>query len=402
MKFAILLSRKGDEKMIPFLQHNPTRLWFGKDQIKQLASEIGGKGKHILLVYGGGSIKRNGVYDAVIEQVQSMDATVYELYGVEANPRLSTVKKGIQLCRENKIDMLLAIGGGSVIDCTKAIAIGVPHEGDVWDIITRKQVPTSAIPFGTVLTLAATGSEMNCVSVITNWEKNEKRGWGTPLVFPQFSILDPTYTFSVPRNQTVYGIVDIMSHSLEQYFHHIPNTPMMDRFIESVLLTVMEAGAKLVDDLHNFSLRETIMYAGTTALNDTLANGTNGGDWGSHQIEHAISAIYDIPHGGGLAIVFPAWLTYTAAIDPSRMKQLAIRVFGIQPEGKSDYEVALEGIEALRAFWTSIGAPSKLADYGIDDSRLDELVEKSFMKDQVGSYKILNEEDVTEILKMCL
>ncbi|WP_379971165.1 iron-containing alcohol dehydrogenase [Ectobacillus sp. sgz5001026] len=388
--------------MIPFLQHNPTHLWFGKDQIKQLANEIGDRGKRILIVYGGGSIKKNGVYDAVMEQLQSVDAIVYELSGVEANPRLTTVHKGIQLCREKNIDMILAVGGGSVIDCTKAISVGVPYEGDVWDIITRKSTAASALPFGTVLTLAATGSEMNCVSVITNWEQGEKRGWGTPLVYPQFSILDPTYTFSVPRHQTVYGVVDIMSHALEQYFHHIPNTPMIDRFIESVLLTVMEAGKKLVDDLRDFSLRETIMYAGTTALNDTLSNGTDGGDWGSHQIEHAISALYDIPHGGGLAIVFPSWLTYTAAIDPSRMKQLAIRVFNVDPEGKSDYDIAIEGIEALRAFWNSIGAPSKLADYGIDDSRLDELVEKSFMKDQVGSYKILNKEDVTEILKMCL
>ncbi|AZB41184.1 iron-containing alcohol dehydrogenase [Bacillus sp. FJAT-42376] len=384
--------------MNTFLQHNPTKLWFGKGQISQLGSELGGRGKNVLIVYGGGSIKKNGVYDAVMEELDKSGANVFELSGVEPNPRLSTVKAGIALCREKEIDLMLAIGGGSVIDCVKAISIGVFYEGDVWDVICRKGSPERALPFGTVLTLAATGSEMNNISVITDWEKNEKRGWGSPLVFPQFSILDPSYTFSVPRDQTVYGVVDIMSHALEQYFHRTDNTPMIDRFIESLLLTVMEAGAELVNDLRSFKLRETVMYAGTTAFNETLSNGTDGGDWGSHQIEHAVSAIYDIPHGGGLAIIFPNWMSYCSEIDPSRMKKLAVNVFKISPEGKSDLETAKEGIAALRSYWNSIGAPSRLSDYGIDDSRLEELVEKSFMKDQVGTYKILNKEDVREIL----
>ncbi|MCM3004505.1 iron-containing alcohol dehydrogenase [Priestia koreensis] len=387
--------------MIPFLQHNPTRLWFGKDQITQLSNEVG-ENKRVLLVYGGGSIKRNGVYDAVINQLKQVNAEIFELTGVEPNPRLTTVHKGIEICKTENIDLILAMGGGSVIDCTKAISIGATYEGDVWDIITRKATATSALPFGTVLTLAATGSEMNSISVISNWEENEKRGWGSPLVYPTFSILDPTYTFSVPLDQTIYGVVDMMSHALEQYFHRIDNTPMIDGFIESFLKTVMNAGKELVNDLENFSLRETIMYAGTTAFNDTFSNGTDGGDWGSHQIEHALSALYDIPHGGGLAIVFPNWMKYCAEFDPTRMKMLAVNVLGVSAEGKTDLEVAHEGADALRSFWNSLGAPNRLADYDIDDSRLDELVEKSFMKDQVGSYKILNKDDVREILKMSM
>jgi len=381
--------------LIPFLQHNPTKLWFGKNQIEQLTSEVQNYDR-ILLVYGSGSIKKNGVYDDVLKHLTNK--TIFELTGVEPNPRLTTVQKGIQICRDEKIDFILAVGGGSVIDCVKAIAIGVPYDGNVWDIITRKVQPSEALPFGTVLTLAATGSEMNCTSVISNMECNEKRGWSNPLVFPKFSILDPTYTFSVPLDQTIYGIVDIMSHALEQYFHLVSNTPMIDRFIESVLITVIEAGSKLVTDLENYDLRETIMYAGTTAFNDTLLNGTDGGDWASHQIEHAVSALYDIPHGGGLAIIFPNWLSHCLEYNPSRIKMLAINVFCISEEGKTIVEVAQEGIDALRTFWNSIGAPSRLADYQIDDSRLDELVEKSFVKSVVGGYKILDKESARDIL----
>jgi len=384
--------------MEDFLQYNPTRLWFGKDQIEKLQQEPSVEGKRVLLVYGGGSIKRNGVYDAVCEQLSQMKAEVIELSGVEPNPRLATVHKGIAICREQQIDFILAVGGGSVIDCVKAISIGVYYEGDVWDIITRKAVAQKALPFGTVLTLAATGSEMNSLSVITNWELNEKRGWGSPLAYPAFSILDPAYTYSVPLDQTVYGIVDMMSHVLEQYFHRTENAPMIDRFMESVLLTIMEAAPKLVKDLHNFKLRETIMYAGTMAFNGLLSSGTDGGDWASHQIEHGLSAIYDIPHGGGLAIVFPNWMLHCAEDDPSRMKKLAVDVFGMDPAGKSDLELAHEAAAALRAFWSQLGAPSRLADYGIDSSRLDELVQKSFMKDKVGSYKPMTPETVRDIL----
>ncbi|UKS28887.1 iron-containing alcohol dehydrogenase [Paenibacillus sp. HWE-109] len=388
--------------MQSFVQENPTRIWFGEGQIKQLQQELGSAGKRVLLVYGGGSIKANGVYKAVKEQLEHRQAEVFELSGVEPNPRLTTVNTGIEICRDNQIELILAVGGGSVIDCVKAISAGVYYEGDFWDIVTRQAVPTRAIPFGTVLTLAATGSEMNNISVITHWERNEKRGWSSPLAYPTFSILDPTYTHSVPMDQTVYGIVDMMSHVLEQYFHRTSNTTMIDRFMESVLLTVIEAAPLLLADLNNTDHRAAIMYAGTTAFNGLLSSGTDGGDWASHQIEHGLSAIYDIPHGGGLAILFPNWMQHCAEDDPSRMKKLAMNVFGIDSAGKTDYEIASEGILALRNFWNSLGAPSKLGDYGIDASRIDELVEKSFMKDKVGQYKIMTRETVKDILMRSL
>jgi len=379
-----------------FLQHNPTKLYFGQGQISQLSTEIGTK--KVLVVYGGGSIKQNGVYEDVMEELKKAQATIFELPGVEQNPRLTTVHRGVEICKSQEIDILLAVGGGSVIDCTKAIAIGAKYDGDVWDLITRKAPIESALPIGTVLTLAATGSEMNPISVISNWETKDKLGWGSPLVFPRFSILDPTYTFSVSRKQTVYGIVDSMSHALEHYFHRTKNTPMIDGFIESLLRTAIETGPKLLKDLSSYDYRETMMYISTTAFNETLSNGTDGGDWATHRIEHAISAVYDIPHGGGLSILFPNWLEHVLEEDPSRAKMLAMNVFGISSEGKSDLEVARDGAKALRTFWDSLDAPNRLSDYDIDDTDIELIIDKTFIKPGVGVYKELDRESVKDIL----
>ncbi len=390
--------------MNTFVQYNPTKLFFGKGQISQLSQELDklGSSVKVLVVYGGGSIKKNGVYDEVMNELNRAEAQVFELSGVEPNPRLSTVHKGVDICKEEKIDLLLAVGGGSVIDCTKAIAIGAKYDGDTWDLITRKAEIKDALPIGTVLTLAATGSEMNSTSVITNWDTKDKLGWSSPHVHPVFSILDPVYTFSVPRDQTVYGIVDSMSHALESYFHRTKNSPMIDGFIESLLRTAIQTGPKLLEDMQSFDLRETMMYLSTTAFNDTLLNGTDGGDWATHRIEHAVSALYDIPHGGGLAILFPNWLEHVLEEDPSRVKQLAVNVFGMDPSGKTDSELAKEGAKALRDFWNSLGAPSTLRDYGIDDCQFDSIVEKTFIKPGVGTYKELDPESVMDILRRSL
>lgn len=384
-----------------FSFYNPTKLIFGEGQLEQLKQEIPQYGKKVLLVYGGGSIKRNGLYDNVVSLLNQINAEVFELPGVEPNPRVTTARKGIEICKKEGIDVLLAVGGGSVIDCTKAIAAGAKYDGDVWDFMTRKQVAKDALPFGTVLTLAATGSEMNSGSVITNWETNEKYGWGSPVTFPKFSILDPVHTYSVPKDQTIYGIVDIMSHVFEHYFHHTKNTPLQDRLCESILRTVMDAAPELVDDLENYELRETILYCGTMALNGMVSMGYRG-DWATHNIEHAVSAVYDIPHGGGLAIIFPNWMKYTMGANIGRVKQLAERVFDVDSSGKSDEEVALEGIEKLREFWNSIGAPSRLADYDIGDDQLDVMAEKTVVFGEFGNFKKLGKEDVKEILRASL
>jgi alcohol dehydrogenase len=384
-----------------FTYWNPTKLIFGKNQLEQLKTEIPQYGNNVLLVYGGGSIKRNGLYDQVIATLKDLKVNVFELSGVEPNPRISTARKGVEICKSEGIDFILAVGGGSVIDCTKLIAAGAKYEGDAWDLVVKKAFAHEALPFGTILTLAATGSEMNSGSVITNWETQEKYGWGSPVTFPRFSILDPTNTFTVPKDQTIYGMVDIMSHVFEQYFHIGENTLLQDRFCESTLLTVMEAAPKLVNDLENYELRETILYSGTIALNGMLSMGSRG-DWATHNIEHAVSAVYDIPHGGGLAILFPNWMKHSLKENPSRFKQLAVRVFGVDPTGKTDEEAGLEGIEKLREFWSALGAPSRLADYEIDNSKLEVMADKAMVNGEFGNFKKLNRDDVLEIYKASL
>ncbi|WP_026671802.1 iron-containing alcohol dehydrogenase [Alkalihalobacterium bogoriense] len=388
--------------MNSFVFQNPTRLRFGKDQIQELSEEVSRYGNNILLVYGGGSIKKNGLYDEVINELAKSNTRVFELAGVEPNPRLTTVHKGVDICKTENIDLVLAVGGGSVIDAAKAVAVGAKYDGDVWDIISKKATATGALPIGTILTLAATGSEMNANSVITKWETNEKLGWSSPYSYPAFSILDPTYTMTVPEDQTVYGVVDMMSHVLESYFHHDTNTPLQDKMCESILITVVETAPKLLENLQNYEHRETIMYCGTMALNGVIQMGARG-DWGSHRIEHAVSAVYDIPHAGGLAIIFPHWLRYSLhERNMERHVQLATRVFGVDQEGKSDEQIALEGIEKLSQFWVGLGAPARLADYSIDDSQLDRLAQIATASGPFGNFKWLEKEDVKQILTHAL
>ncbi|NRD76371.1 iron-containing alcohol dehydrogenase [Bacillus sp. BRMEA1] len=384
-----------------FIFQNPTKLIFGKDQLEQLKNEVPKYGKKILLVYGGGSIKRSGLYQKVTGILEELGAQVFELPGVEPNPRITTARKGVEICKQEGIEFLLAVGGGSVIDCTKLIAAGAKYDGDPWDLVIKKAIAQDALPFGTVLTLAATGSEMNSGSVITNWETNEKYGWGSPVTFPKFSILDPVHTFTVPKNQTIYGIVDMMSHTLEHYFHLADHTEYQDRMCESLLITVMETAPKLLNELENYEYRATILYCGTMALNGIINMGYRG-DWATHNLEHAVSAVYDIPHGGGLAILFPNWMKHNLHVKPERFKQLAVRVFGVNPEGKSAEEVGLEGIQKLREYWNSIGAPSRLADYQIDDSKMELMADRAMENGEFGNFAKLNRDDCLAIYRASL
>ncbi|KQX57276.1 MULTISPECIES: iron-containing alcohol dehydrogenase [unclassified Paenibacillus] len=384
-----------------FTFYNPTTLHFGQGQLEKLTAEVPKYGKNVLLVYGGGSIKQNGIYTNVVHILKGLDVNIFELSGVEPNPRLTTVHRGVDMCRKQSIDLILAVGGGSVIDCAKAIAVGAKYAGDFWDIVTRKASPTGALPLGTVLTIAATGSEMNSGSVITNWETKEKLGWGSPFSFPKFSILDPAHTTSLPENQTVYGMVDIMSHVFEQYFHHTSNTPLQDGFCETILRTVIDTAPRLLRDLDDLEGRATILYSGTMALNGVLSMGVRG-DWATHNLEHAVSAVHDIPHGGGLAILFPNWMTYTLDANVARFKQFAQNVFDIDAIDKSDRQVAEEGIAALREFLASIGAPSRLSDYDIDDSTIELMADKAMVYGDFGNFKKLTREDVVNIYRMSL
>ncbi|REK77534.1 iron-containing alcohol dehydrogenase [Paenibacillus paeoniae] len=388
--------------MNPFQFHNPTRIVFGEgaaDRIGELTSSFGGKA---LLVYGGGSIKSIGLYERAVKQLKDAGVAIYELAGIEPNPRLTTVKKGIHLCREHSIDIVLAIGGGSVIDASKAIAAGALYDGDVWDFFTRKAAIQQALPLGTVLTLAATGSEMNGNTVISNWEEKLKRASGSSHLYPKFSILDPTLTYSVPGNHTVYGSIDIMSHVFEQYFSQTTDTPLQERFCESILQTVIENVEPALANPADAAARANLMWCGTMALNGGQISLGMVNDWASHGIEHEVSAIYDIPHGAGLAVIFPNWMRYVYQERIDRFVQYAVRVWGVDPAGKSDDEIALAGIQATRDFFTRIGAESRLADFGIGEEQLDRMAEEAVRYGDLGSFKRLGKDDIREILRMSL
>lgn len=385
-----------------FSFYNPTKIVFGQGMVSQLGELAGAYGRRILLVYGGGSIKRSGLYDQVIQQLTGAGAEVIELSGVEPNPRLTTVQRGIELCRQHDVQFILGVGGGSVIDAAKAIAAGVPYAGDVWDFFVRKARIESALPLGAVLTLSATGTEMNGNAVVTNWAINQKRGMGSIHVYPKFSILDPTLTFSVPADQTANGIVDTMSHVFEQYFSLTPDTPLQERFCESVLQTVIENGEKALQEPNNYAARANLMLSSTFALNGGMISVGMANDWASHEIEHAVSAVYDIAHGAGLSIVFPNWMRYVYQARIDRFVQYAVRVWGIDPAGKTDEQIALAGIQATRDFFTRLGAPATLGEAGIGRDKLDVMAADATRFGPLGSFKQLDEADVRAILEMAL
>lgn len=388
--------------MEAFSYQNPTRIVFGEGAVKQLSTLVKPYGNTVLLVYGSGSIKRTGLYDEVMNQLRSASAKVVELSGIEPNPRLSSVERGIGICRNEGVDFVLAVGGGSVLDAAKAIAAGVRYEGDVWDFFMHKAAIAEALPMGAILTLSATGSEMNGNAVVSNWETKQKRAFGSIHTYPKFSILDPTLTYSVPRDQTVNGVVDIMSHVFEQYFSLTEDVPLQERLCESILLTVIENAEKALDKPDDYAARANLMLCGTLALNGGLISVGMVNDWACHGIEHEISAIYDIPHGAGLSIVFPNWMKYVYEERIGRFVQFAERVWGIERGSKSDEELALAGISATRAFFTRIGAPATLSFYDIGEEHLDLMAREAVLFGPLGNFKKLQEADVKAILTMAL
>ncbi|MBS4769798.1 iron-containing alcohol dehydrogenase [Carnobacteriaceae bacterium zg-ZUI240] len=383
--------------MVKFIYQNPTKLIFGQNQIEQLDKELTHFGKKVLLVYGGGSIKKTGLYDTIIQKLA--DFEIFELSGVEPNPRVTTAQRGADMIKANNIDVVLAVGGGSVIDCTKLIVAAAHYDGPAWDIVIGKHRVTKATPFGTVLTLAATASEMNSGSVITNWETHQKFGWGSPLVFPKFSILDPTYTYTLPENQTVNGIVDMMSHLIEQYFNEATNTIVQDSMIEGVMRSIIETAPTAIQNPTDYNARETLMLCGTIALNGQMRWGYIG-DWSSHGIEHAVSAYYDIAHAEGLAIVMPNWMRYVMPKHVERFEKFAKNVFGITKDTPTN--TAIAGIDALQNFWASLGAPTTLSQKNIDTSKIQEMAEHATFYGTLGRLETLTTSDVANILKNSL
>ena len=363
--------------MIDFTFENPTRIHFGQNALSQLAKEVQRYGKRILLVYGGGSIKRIGLYDQVMEILNQEGAQVWEVAGVQPNPRLSLVYKGIELCRENSVQLVLAVGGGSAIDTAKAIVNGACYDGDVWDLFEGKGSNTEVLPLGTIVTIPAAGSEMSNSSVITREADQCKRGRNTPLNFPKFSILNPEYTYSLPPYQTACGIVDIMAHMMERYFTQVENVELTDRMTEGAIRTVINNAPIVFEKPDDYNARAEIMWTGCLAHNTLFQTGRVG-DWASHKIEHELSALYDIAHGAGLAIIFPAWMKYVLPRGGAKkLAQFARRIFDVPEDFGSEEAIAAEGIARLEAFYRSIGLKTTLSENGIGDQDFDRMAERA-------------------------
>jgi len=390
--------------MIDFTFENPTRVHFGKNALSQLSGEVKRYGARILLVYGGGSIKRIGLYDQVMSILNAENAQVWEVSGVQPNPRLSLVRKGIALCRENDIQLVLAVGGGSAIDTAKAIANGACYDGDVWDLFTGKGSNTEVLPLGTIVTIPAAGSEMSNSSVITREEDQCKCGRNTPLNFPKFSILNPEYTYSLPPYQTACGIVDIMAHMMERYFTQVENVELTDRMTEGALRTVINNAPIVFEKPEDYDARAEIMWTGCLAHNTLFQTGRVG-DWASHKLEHELSALYDIAHGAGLAIVFPAWMKYVLPRGGAKkLAQFAVRVFDVPEDFGAVEEIAAEGITRLDAFYRSLGLTTTLSENGIGDQDFDRMAERAvaLAGGKLGFFLPLKAEDCKAIYQLAL
>lgn len=388
--------------MINFDYSTPTKVFFGKDQINVLPKEVKKYGSRVLLVYGGGSIKKIGLYDKVIELLKSNNISFWELSGVEPNPRITSVRKGIEICRENNIDLVLAVGGGSTIDCSKVIAAGVSYEGDPWDIVLDSSKIKSVISVASILTLSATGSEMNYGAVISNLETNEKLGTESPGMAPKFSILDPTYTFSVPKNQTAAGTADIMSHIFEVYFNNTEGTYIQNRMAEALLKTCINYGRKAMDEPENYEARANLMWASSLAINDLLSYGKDA-KWSVHEMEHELSAYYDITHGVGLAILTPAWMEYVLNDETvDKFVEYGVNVWDLD-KNKDKYDIAKEAIKKTREFFVSLDIPTTLREVGIGEEKLEEMANQAVrIEGTLGNFKPLNREDVLNIYKAAL
>ena len=375
----------------------PTRLIFGRDAIAKLPEVMTRFGKKILLTYGGGSIKKIGLYQKVLEMLKGYD--IVELPGIQPNPKYDpSVLDGVRLCKEHNVDVILSVGGGSVLDCSKAIAAGAKYDGEPWDLISYKVKAKAALPIVDIITLAATGSEYDCGGVISRTETNDKIGYIDPLLFPVVSILDPVYTFTVSKKQTAAGIADAMNHTIEQYFVE-DSTLLNDGFCESMLRSLMINGRKCLENPEDYTARAEMMLACTYGCNGILALGNSYSGWPCHGIEHALSAYYDITHGEGLAIITPRWMRHILSERTmDRFVKYGINVFGIDPTLPKQ-EIAGKAIDATYEFFQSINIPMHLREVGIDDSRIDEMAHHIAINEGLDkAYAPLTEQDIKEIL----
>ena len=388
--------------MIDFSLQIPTKIDFGRDSLSHLEEEVRRYGTRVLLVYGGGSIKRIGLYDKVMTILNGLNCRVWEISGVKPNPRLGLVRDGVTLCKEQQIQLVLAVGGGSAIDTAKAIGVGVPYDGDFWDFFSKKAAEKT-VPVGVVLTLSATGSEASDSSVITLEGENLK--WGnikSDIYRPVFAVMNPRYTCSLPAYQTASGATDMLSHIMERYFTPTEHVDVTDRLCEGLMKAILTAAPKALADPNDYNARADLMWAGMLAHNNLCGVGRQQ-DWASHQMEHELSALYDCAHGAGLAVVTPAWMTYVMDRDISRFAQFAVRVFGCEMDFHQPENTARAGVERLVAWLRSIGMPTTFAEIGAKAEDIPALVAHRAKKPggfPFGGFTPIHESDMAAILEL--
>lgn len=393
--------------MRDFIFHNPVKIYFGKGQARHIAQEVERVEGAVLVVYGGGSIKRNGAYDDVMAALAGTGRKIIELPGVTPNPRLDKALEGVRLVKEHGVVLILAVGGGSVIDCAKFISLGsgIGDDEDLWDdyIETGKPAPEGLIPVGVVLTTAATGSEMGDAAVLTNWERNRKLGYTSFPLMPRFSVLDPSYLMTLPAEQTVYGFEDMFCHTCEQYFSYPVDDNLSDEIAEGIQRHILRSWRACLADPKDYEARSNAMWDSTLALNRIISRGKEE-DWVTHGIEHALSAYTDIAHGAGLAVVHPHWMAYVYLVNDevtARFARWAVDVWGVTPTGKTDRMVAEEGIDRYVDFLRRVGAPLILSEAGVPDdpASLDKYADHA--GEAGGSFVQIHRDDARAILEAC-
>lgn len=389
---------------------NPTKIIFGAGSLVQLGEVVSEYGKKAMIVIGGGSVKRTGVFDKAVESLKAEGVHYVECADVEPNPRITSVVRGAQIAKDENCDVIIALGGGSTMDAAKVIGAAAFYDGNPWNMILHGQeaiyVPTKTLPVITVPTLAATGSEANCGAVITNDDTKIKSFIQNPLLFPKVAIVDPELTVSVPQDHTAYGVCDIITHVMEGYFNGVDGTPIQDRFAEGVIINAIEYGRKTVVDGNDLEARGLVQWASIVALNGWVQAGVHMLA-PMHMIEHALSAHHDLTHGAGLAIIGPAWMRFAARHRPERFAQLAQRVFNLSPKGKDALTLGMEGIEAYEAFLREIGCPTKLTEVGIGDELFEQYAKDAALvvRDEEGRLlgrPPMSTKDIVEVLKSAL
>jgi len=374
-----------------FIAYNPTKLHFGKGVVKDLGDAAASLGTKAMLVYGKGSVLRNGSYADTKKQLEKAGIEIIEYNGIKPNPVVEAVDEAAEIGRIEKVDLVVAVGGGSVIDSAKVLTICIADGVKAWDVMKGKHAPKAAVPLISVLTLAATGTEMNGVAVLQNHETDEKIGFRNVLMFPDHSFLDPSYTLSVPSSYTAYGIADLIAHCLEAWFGR-GNAPLSDRFVVSIIKEAMDIGPKLMTDLENYEYRERIMWAATNALNDTTIHGRVTGDWGLHGLGHVFSYLYDTAHGATLTLLYPAWMKQIGKEHPERVIELGKALFAV--------ETVEETAENFKSLFKKIGSPVKAQEVNLSEEHMDEILDLMKRREVSGTNYSMDQEDRKSIVEM--